>query len=130
MALVLSGCGSMSGLLQSKNEGTVQAYGVKADQAWDIAVAALRWEGCEAIEEHRADGYMLTTSGPKLVSGGSMVGVWIEPINEKQTRVTIVSKRKMQSNAATGLTESTFHRRFAQGVEIVRSGKPLPLNAP
>jgi hypothetical protein len=130
IALVITGCGSMSDILQSKNEGTVQVYAVKADRAWDLAVAALHWEGCDTIEEHRADGYMLTTTGPRLASGGSLVGVWIEPVNETQSKVTVVTKRKMQSNAAIGLTESTFHRRFAQGVEIVRSGKPLPTVAP
>ena len=126
IALAFTGCGSMSDVLQSKNEGTVQVYAVKVDRAWDIAVAALHWEGCDTIEEHRADGYMLTTTGGRLASGGSLVGIWIEPVNETQTKVTVVTKRKMQSNDAIGLTESLFHRRFAQGVDIVRSGKPLP----
>ena len=28
------------------------------------------------------------------------------------------------------LTETTFHRRFAQALEIVKAGKPLPITAP
>jgi hypothetical protein len=33
-------------------------------------------------------------------------------------------------NIATTLTEGTFHRRFAEAVELIRSGKPLPASAP
>jgi len=128
--LSIPGCATMSDVLKSKNEGTVQVYRVRADRAWDIAVTVLRWEGAETIEEHRKDGYMLTTVGENLVSAGSVVGVWVEPGNKDNTKVTIVTKRKMQTNIATGLTESTFHARFAQAVKIVRSGKPLPLEPP
>jgi len=73
---------------------------------------------------------MLTTVGQNFVSQGSLIGVWVEPMNPKNTKVTIVSKRKIQTQVATGLTESTFHSRFAQAVKIVKSGKPLPIEAP
>jgi hypothetical protein len=33
-------------------------------------------------------------------------------------------------NIATTLTETTYHKRFAQAVDIVKQGKPLPRNAP
>jgi len=36
----------------------------------------------------------------------------------------------MATNIATTLTESTFQKRFAQAVAIVKSGKPLPSNPP
>jgi hypothetical protein len=126
----LSGCASMSDVLASKNEGTVKVYPVSQERAWDIAMTVLRWEGAETIEEHQKDNYMLTTIGANLISAGSVVGVWVEPAKKGSTQVTVVTKRKMQTNFATGLTETTFQERFAQGVEIVKSGKPLPLSAP
>jgi hypothetical protein len=128
--VVLLGCATMSDVLASKNEGTVKVYPVSRDRAWDIAMTVLRWEGAETIEEHKSDNYMLTTVGANLISAGSVVGVWVEPAQKGSSQVTIVTKRKMQTNIATGLTETTFHERYAQAVEIVKSGRPLPANAP
>jgi len=125
-----SGCATMSDVLKSKDEGMAQVYPVKADQAWEIAMTVLRWEGCETIEEHRSSGYMLTTVGQNLVSAGSLVGVWVDPVDAGHTKITVVTKRKVQTNLATGLTETTFQDRFAEAVEIVKSGKPLPIDPP
>lgn len=130
LSLCLVGCATMDDVLKSKEEGTVKVYPVGTDKAWEIAVKALRWEGAETIEEHRTDGYMLTTIGANFVSMGSVVGVWVEPAGKGKSKVTAVTKRKMQTNVATGLTETTFHERFQQGVDIVKAGKPLPLEAP
>jgi len=128
--LTLSGCASMSDVLQSKNEGTVNVYPVNEEEAWKIAMTVLRWEDAETIEEHRDEHYMLTTTGVNLVSAGTLIGVWVEPVNENDTKVTVVTKRKMQTNVATGLTETTFQKRFSQAVEIVKAGNPLPLEPP
>jgi len=128
--ITLSGCASMSDVLKSKDEGTVNVYPVNEEQAWKIAMTVLRWEDCETIEEHRDEHYMLTTTGMNMVSAGTLVGVWVESVNEDDTKVTVVTKRKMQTNLATGLTETTFQKRFAQAVEIVKSGQPLPIEPP
>lgn len=127
---LLSGCATMNDVLNSKDEGTVQVYSIDSDQAWEIAKTVFRWEGTDAIEEHRSQNYMLTSSGANLVSMGTVMGAWVEPIDEANTKVTIVTKRRMATNIATTLTESTFHRRFAQAVDIVKSGNQLPLTPP
>lgn len=129
-SVVLFGCATMSDVLKSKNEGTAQTYAVGSDRAWEIAMTVLRWEGCETIEEHRSSGYMLTTFGQDFVSSGCLVGVWVDPIDKGNTRVTVVTKRKIQTNLATGMTESTFQRRFAQAVQIVQRREPLPIEPP
>jgi hypothetical protein len=129
-SLCIIGCATMDDVLNSKEEGTVKVYPVGTDKAWELAVKALRWEGAETIEEHRADGYMLTTIGANFVSMGSVVGVWVEPARKAKSKVTAVTKRKMRTNVATGLTETTFHERFQQALDIVKAGKPLPRQAP
>lgn len=130
LCIGMIGCATMSDVLKSKNEGTVQPYPVNFDQSWEIAMTVLRWEGCETIEEHKSSGYMLTTVGQNFVSAGSLVGVWVEPLDTSNTKVTVVTKRKVQTNIATGLTETTFQRRFAQAVQLVKSGKQLPIEPP
>ena len=127
---LLSGCATMSDVVQSKDQGTSQVYPVTFDQAWTISMTVLRWEGADAIEEHKDQRYMLTSSGMNLVTSGSVMGVWVDPMPDGQMKVTVVTKRRIQTNLATTLTETTFHKRFAQAVEMVKAGKPLPPKPP
>lgn len=131
VALVgVTGCATMADVVKAKDQGTSQVYPVSADQAWEISKTVFRWEGSDAIEEHRAEGYMLTSSGMNLVSAGAVMGTWVDPIDQNNTKVTVVTKRRLATNLATTLTETTFHRRFAWAVEIVKAGKPLPIAPP
>jgi hypothetical protein len=132
-ALISSGCSTMQDVVRVKEagtEGTTKDYPVNATQAWEIAKTVFRWEGSDAIEEHKEQGYMLTSSGMNLVSYGAVMGAWVEPTDKENTKVTVVTKRRVSMNIATTLTEGTFHRRFAEAVELIRSGKPLPASAP
>jgi len=123
---IVAGCATMSDVIQSKDQGISKTYSVTFDQAWTITKAVFRWEGADAIEEHKDERYMLTSSGMNLVTAGSVMGAWIDPTADGQMRVTVVTKRRIQTNMFTSLTETTFHKRFAQAVEIVKVGKPLP----
>ena len=127
---LISGCSTMSDVARAKNEGTAKIYPVNADQAWEIAKTVFRWEGADAVEEHKAEGYMLTSSGTSLVTMGSVMGAWIDPIDKDNTRVTVVTKRRIATNIATTLTETTFHKRFAQAVEIIKKGGKLTSTPP
>jgi hypothetical protein len=130
---LFTGCATMNDVVRVKEagtEGTTKVYPVDADQAWDISKAVFRWEGTDAIEEHRDQNYMLTSSGMNLVSWGAVMGAWIKPIDKENTEVTVVTKRRITINLATTLMESTYHRRFAQAVEIIKKGQPLPRIAP
>jgi hypothetical protein len=127
------GCATMHDVVQAKqdgSEGTTRVYEVNKSQAWDIAKTVFRWEGSDAIEEHADKNYMLTSSGMNFVSWGTVMGAWITPVDAKNTRVTVVTKRRVTINIATTLTEGTFHNRFAQAVEIVKLGQSLPQLAP
>jgi hypothetical protein len=124
---VVSGCATMSDVMRSKDEGVAATYPVTFDQAWTIAKTVFRWEGSDAIEEHKDERYMLTSSGMNLLAGA-----WIDPISEGQMKVTVVTKRRVQACACifTTPTETTIHKRFAQAVEILKAGKPLPVKPP
>ncbi len=128
--IVIAGCATMGDVMRSKDEGTARTYPVTADQAWEIAKIVFRWEGADAIEEHKSEGYMLTSSGMNLVSTGAVMGAWIEPVDKNNTKVTVVTKRRIATNIATTLTETTFHNRFAQAVEIVKKGGQLSSTKP
>ena len=106
--LILTGCATtFSDLVRSKEEGkgTSRVYRVSVDQAWEIAEKILQWEGPGEIEENRPEGSMVTKSGSTLM------GVWIEPIDKVQSKVTILTKSTRRT--LIGLRETEFHERFA-----------------
>ncbi len=128
--IVIAGCATMGDVVKSKDQGTAKIYPVTADQAWEIARTVFRWEGADAIEEHKSEGYMLTSSGMNLVSTGAVMGAWVEPVDKNNTRVTVVTKRRIATNIATTLTETTFHNRFAEAVEIIKKGGQISSSKP
>ena len=131
--VLLSGCSTMNDVVRVKengSEGTAKVYPINEDQGWTIAKTVFRWEGADAIEEYKDKGYMLTSSGMDLISAGAVMGAWIEPVDKENTKITVVTKRRLTINVFTTLMESTFHKRFAQAVEILKQGKPLPDIAP
>ena len=96
MAALLSGRATLSDVQRVKeegSEGTTKTYPVTVDQAWDICKVVFRCEGCDSIEEHRSDGYMLTSSGMNPLSFGTVMGAWGKPIGTGETEVTVVTKR-------------------------------------
>ena len=61
---LLNGCATLADVTRVKeegSEGTTNIYPVDSDQAWEIAKKVFRWVGSDAIEEHRDEGYMLTS---------------------------------------------------------------------
>jgi hypothetical protein len=73
---------------------------------------------------------MLTSSGLNWVSSGAVMGAWIEPAGRGQTKVTVVTKRRIATEITTTLTETTFQKRFGQAVALVKAGQPLPARPP
>ena len=128
--VVLAGCATLADVVRDKDAGTAKVHPVTFDQGWTIARAVFRWEGTDAIEEHKDERYMLTSSGMNLVSYGTVMGAWVDPQPDGQMKVTVVTKRRIQTNLFTTLTETTFHNRFAQAVAILKAGKPLPAEPP
>jgi hypothetical protein len=70
----------------------VKVYPVDSDQAWKIAIQVFRWEGSDAIEEHRDQNMMLTSSGMNFWSPGSCMGASIEPVDIANTQVSRSSR--------------------------------------
>jgi hypothetical protein len=132
--MIVTGCAPAHDVVPVKNEGSEgvsKIYAVSADQAWKIGKVVFRWEGRHANEEHRDQGYMLTSSGVGLVAWGTVMGAWFEPVDGENTKVTVITKRRVTVNpAAPTLKEDSFHHRFEQAVEIVKKGQALPPKAP
>jgi len=119
----LTSCATtMSDLVRHKElgEGTSRVYPVNVQQAWEIARKVLDWEGIGAYEDHRAEGYVLITSGATWFYKGTLIGIWVDPVDNTQSKVTVITKSKRSMDTIVGLTERDFHENFAlfaKGVE-------------
>jgi hypothetical protein len=120
----LVGCMAMSDVIKSKQNGMINVYSITADQAWEIARTVFHWGKADAVEEHRRENYLAASSGANVMVA------WIEPLDKKIIRVTVASMRRFPANPFTDLTERDFHNYFAQAVEMISSGKPLPSSPP
>ena len=118
------GCMGMSDVIKSKPNGMINVYPITADQAYEIAKTVFHWGNADAVEEHRKENYVAASSG------GNVMVAWIEPLEKKVIRVTVSSMRRFPANPFSDLTEKDFHNYFAQAVEMINSGKPLPASAP
>jgi uncharacterized protein YceK len=131
--IMTSGCASLQDLkgevLQARKsgEGAMKVYPVSADQAWDITEAVFRWEKTDELEENRAENYVITSSGIKMAAFGTVMGVWIEPADKSNTKLTVITKQRGDCCILTNLTAPHFFKRFEEGVAIVRRGGKLPL---
>jgi len=105
--------------------GTRRTYAVTPEQAWSMAQTVLRREGFYAIEEHRAEGYLLATSPVTFWSGGTLAGLWIAPVEADESAVTVVTRRRRNPALVGGLTEDDFHRRLKEAVAATKAGKPI-----
>ena len=117
---------------QKGDQGIVKVYPVTKDQAWDIAQAVFRWKRSNAVTLHPEENYMLTSIGIITCPCKTEVGVWVEPVDNDNTRVTVVSIARVQRNIFTNVetfpdqTGPDFHKKFEKGVEMVKSGEKLP----
>jgi len=122
--LILAGCATtFSDLVRAKEagEGMSRVYRVNADRAWEVAKRVTQWEGIGDIRESRADGFMLIKSGADWYYKGTLIGVWIEPIDQDQSKVTVITKARRSVDTFRRLSEVDFHKSFAafvQGAEI------------
>jgi hypothetical protein len=121
----VTGCTTMLDVILEKNAGggTVQMYPVSQEQAWDISKSVFHSECGNPIEEHRDQGYMLTSGTANGLTAGTVMGAWLEPAGAGQTRVTVITRRRAKIDPVTSLTESTYHKRFAEAVELLKAGK-------
>lgn len=128
----LSACANTNDVVKAgeSGKGMSKVYPVSVEQAWNISKTVFRWEGTDAIEEHKKDGYMVTSSGMTFGSYGTVMGAWVKSVGNNKTKVTVVSKRRIKTDPFTTMRPKTFHKRFEQALAYVKLGKPLPKTAP
>jgi hypothetical protein len=112
--LALTGCATMQDVIDDKSQGTMRAYAVTKDQAYEAAARILRSDpGFANLEQDRERGFILGSFNGSL----GFLGVWVEPASASETNVTAVLKTRTPFPA---MTESGFHERLANAVGAER----------
>lgn len=124
-----TGCATTADVVRAKNDGMSKVYLVSTSKAWQIAKVVFRWDGSDTFEEHRAKGILIAKNGKGWMPWASTKVAWVERLGRKHTRVTIVTKRRI-GDVATNSSETSFHKRFAYAVRIVKAGGRLPSKSP
>lgn len=122
--LGVAGCATPANMVETKEQGTSHIYHISPGQAWKITKTVFHWEAFDVIEEHRRNGYMVGRNGNEWAPWTSLTIAWVDRIDRKHTKVTIVTKRHV--GVKSGTSETTFHKRFAQAMRMVKKGKMLP----
>ncbi len=114
MWVCATACATTSDIVRAKAEGkgTSKVYPLTVENAWEIAKTVFRFEGQKEVEEHRSEGYMVARVGESTISSGAIVGVWVEPVDDANTRVTVVIKRRDPTELSVAVTETDFHENF------------------
>src|SRR3954462_6820229 len=125
------GCASKRDLVVAKvrGRGTQRVYPVTVDQAWRISKAILTLEPTEKIEEHRSEGYMVTSDEISALTPSTYMGVFIEPEGTREAKVTFVTRRRTPTQGYAALSEGSFHRKFAELLKLIAAVGTLPSEA-
>ncbi len=107
-------CATTSDIVRAKvqGKGTSRVYPLNVEKAWEISKTVFRFERQKEVDEHRSEGYMVARIGESTISSGALVGVWIEPVDGDNTRVTVVIKRRDPTELSVQVTETDFHENF------------------
>lgn len=130
--VVVTGCAHVSDVIDAhdKGEGDSKVYDVPESQAWTAAVQVMRWAGADTVEQHPESHYLVAQTGVGAFTYGTLLGAWVEPVDSSHTKVTVVSKRKVKTEAVTSMTEDGFQTDMVKAVALLKDGKPLPSDEP
>jgi hypothetical protein len=131
VVIAFAGCATRGDVVAAKvrGRGTPHVYPVSVDQAWNISKTILELEPTEKVEEHRAEGYMVTSDVITALTPGTYIGVFVEP-EGAEARVTIITRRRTPTQAYASLSETGFHRKFAELLKLIATVGPLPSETP
>jgi hypothetical protein len=121
------GCANKQDVVISKlhGRGTERVYPLTVDQAWTISKTILQLEPTDPIEEHRSEGYMLTSSDTGSLSPGTYMGVFVERQGPAAAKVTFVTRRRTPTQAHAALGEGAFHEKFSKLLTLVVGVGPV-----
>jgi len=99
-AVLLSagGCSALSDARNARGQGKSRIYDKPFDTVWNMVPKAINDLGLEVASQNRKEGCILAVKGITAFSYGENVAVFVEKVDDKRTKVEVVSKKTMGTN--------------------------------
>jgi len=91
-ALALGACASPESVKQAKGHGVKRNFRHPGDAVYQAVLTVAAKRKLELVEQDRAKGLIVYTSGASLTSLGERIAVFVTRASERSTAVEIVSK--------------------------------------
>jgi uncharacterized lipoprotein len=96
--LLTAGCSTIADARNSKGQGMSRVYDAPFNTVWTTVPKALNNLGLSVAGENKEEGYILAQKGMTAFSYGENIAVFVNKVNENQTKVEVVSKKSMSTN--------------------------------
>lgn len=129
--VTLNGCASINDEIWARKavqKAVYRTYAVTSDEAWEISKEVFRgavYSNLGGIYENKfTDSVIVGIIVDDYGGRTDIMGAWIKPLDGSTTNVAFVTiTRDLNMKMFINLTDDDFHKRFAQLVEILKSGK-------
>jgi hypothetical protein len=90
--VALGGCASVDSVKQSRGHGVKRTFRQPVDAVFQAVLTVAKGRKLEVVEQDRAAGIIVFSSGASLTSLGERIAVFVTRASERSTGVEIVSK--------------------------------------
>jgi len=100
LATLLSagGCSTLGDARNARGQGKSRLYDKPFDTVWNMVPKAINELGLKVASQNRQEGCILAAKGITAFSYGENVAVFVEKVDDKRTKVEVVSKKAMGTN--------------------------------
>ena len=92
------GCATVSDAESVRGTGEARVYPRSKELVWDVVMDVLGTTSLKIVAEDRDKGVIKAKRGVTGFSYGERVTIFVDAINEGETRVELVNKRVVESN--------------------------------
>jgi uncharacterized lipoprotein len=92
------GCSTLADARNARGQGKYRIYDESFDTVWNTVPKAINELGLMVAGQNQEEGYIMAAKGVSLASYGENVAVFVEKVDDKRTKVEVVSKKAVATN--------------------------------
>lgn len=100
VVFMIQGCAPAFTWVKDENEGTSAIYPMPFKVVWDAIPATFKELALVKVDEDKKNRFFLAQGRMSLLSHGEKVSVFVEKVDEANTKVKVISKRTLRSDTA------------------------------
>jgi hypothetical protein len=100
VVFTIQGCAPTLTWVKDENEGASAIYPMPFKVVWDTIPVTFKELGLVKVDEDKNKKFFLAQGKMSLLSHGEKVSVFVEKVDETNTKVKVISKRTLRSDTA------------------------------